>query len=1613
MPSAGRLDITKTQTVTTLSSGTLGTSVRSGATAVTTRVEFSNADVTAVLDAEEKQAAGAGTAFAHPAATATSVVRRGDGASSSDTTTRYTRASSGDVHGRITTVARKLGAAWITTTTAFDATYPIEVASVTEDDGGSLERTTTHQYVAASMGLLLVTKEPLTTTPSVTRRWTQYTYNANNDVTQKTVSLDGSATVRTVTRYCYAASGCATSGTTATMRAVIENYVDGTKGGAQGHEEDITTEYLYDAYGQRTRETRYNYAAGALADDRATGFVYDTFGNLTKEIDNYVDGVVSPNSLDTTPAAGSSVRTDLTTTYAYDTAGNRVATTDPRRAIAASSTTYARDAFERTVADGWGTADTGGAWSGTTADHDVTGSVGAVILGSNTNRNAYLTSVSAQDAEILFKVNVDQLAVGSDHLVWAYLRRQDSSNYYQVRITLNTSGSITATFNRTAAGSSTVIDAATTTVPHAVSDWYWVRARISGTTAVEGRIRLWKDGTTEPVEWAAEGTDASPPAALQGTGHVGLRFQLGGSYSGTYPVTASFDEFTVTTIGGGGQALGGDDYVSRSTFDALDQAVTQLTPTTPGVTIAQKTASSVYDEFGAVRRATDYGGVVTATASDRAGRPTETFEDTPTAAAASTSQTVYDPSGRTISEKDRRQVAGSLGVTLYAYDELGRQIAVSVGDGTSHESEDDSTYDALDRLIALEVGVDGPGNPSPSSQLTTYVYDPGDRIVETDDQSSCGTSTYDYRDLPQTTTDGLVGGSCGSGTDTRTTTKTYDGRGRLLVAEVTAGPGTGDRTTIDAFDSVGNKLSTAVRKSGVTTTTTFGIDRLDQTTSEVRPDGSTAKTTYDAVGNALDRCFWKPAISVGDCLPVASSGWTNPPTQSTSTSYDARNERIGLVDGSSNQTTVYDSDHNYQTKALYTPTKADLTVELQTLTSYDDRHRVSEVKHQLCTISAGHACSSTTLVGESDYLYDDNDNRTKVLENNGAATTDLRYCYDALDRLQYRNTAAACGSAAKDETYVFDDAGNRTQTVVGGVTTNFAYDAEGRLCKTAATSCTSPNVTYDTAGRTKTWNGWTFGYDPDGRLLTACKSATCANTADKVEFTYDGEGHRTRILTDPAGTGAGQGPVTRTFRYQADAIVEETLTDATHTDAVVRSYVVDDTGSVVRMTIPAGEPGAGTYLPVYNGHGDTVNLSKLDPVTGSLTLANSFGYSTWGRPTTTTHNAIPDLGFRFAYVGEFDVQWDDAFGLDLLYMQARHYSPALGRFLQPDPDRSESNLYAYAANNPVTEIDPDGTCFIVCQLVVGAVIDSIVYLATTENASLDGLAGAVVSGAVESAVNPLAKISKVTKLVTAASKILIKVPKAVRKVQRAVNKSRGRSVASCTRHSFDAETLVTLADGSRVEIASLSVGDEVLAWDEASGKTGAYPITAVWAHDDAVTGIVVIDGEAIATTPGHPFYTVERGWVQAADLRTGDHVSSLAGAVGSVSSVTWLRGPDRMFDVTVANAHTFSVGTGAWLVHNANCRLSDVTVKSERAARRQAFRDHKIPTSIGGRPFERIKRYGTNPNLRGRRGEPSEEIRVRGRAPIEHHSNGHRFPDRVTGPHYHGAGRHIYYPSRK
>ena len=844
-----------------------------------------------------------------------------------------------------------------------------------------------------------------------------------------------------------------------------------------------------------------------------------------------------------------------------------------------------------------------------------------------------------------------------------------------------------------------------------------------------------------------------------------------------------------------------DDYVSRWTFDPLGRRLSETTPTTPGVTITCepsnpncRTSSTVYDELGTVRTTRDFGNLLSATRSDRAGRAVETYEDPPdldgVKPAVRTSISTYDPSGRPLTSEDQVQaqnplLTDGLGYTAHAYDPLGRQVAVADGVGTGADTETVTGWDSLGREVSVESGVSGTYGGTQAAQKTTTTYDLADRALTVSDEFTCTTTTYDWRDFATKTVEAQT---CG-GAALREITHTPDGLARLVKSEVTAGTGIGDKPTQQTFDSAGRVLTSAATASGTTTTVTSTHNPLSQVVAEARTDGSLATTAFDPAGNATDRCYWAVDPTPDPrCRPVGTSFAPDPvPTRHSSTTFDARNNRIRLVDASTNAVTIYDPDHNYQPEAIYLPTKmngASVDVELQSTFDYDERHRLKTLTHLRCTRAqptsqTDHSCSSTSPAGSAAYGYDLNDNRTQVVEDNGSGGTIRNYCHDSLDRLAFRNTTAACSSSAWDEKYVQDDAGNVTEfDTASAANVKFGYNAQGHLCKVAAassTDCASGTVAYDAAGRTSRHGGWWYAYDADGRLIRACETSNCDPSADKVEMTYDAEGRRTKVISDPAGAPVA---TTREFRYQGNAVVEELVGGTS-----ARSYLVDDSGSIVSMVVPSGA-NAGTYVVTWNGHGDAQALWRVrtdGANAGTLELANSWTYETWGRPQPTyTHTnsatsaAYGDLGFRFLYVGEFDVQWDDMLGMDLLYMHARHYHPSTGRFLQPDPDRSEANLYAYAQGNPVTEIDPDGTCFILCiilvPLVVGAIIDATTYAATTEGATIEGALGEVAAGAAMSLL-PVGKLAKAKKVVDAAGKILSKVPKAARQYNK-VRKAR-------------------------------------------------------------------------------------------------------------------------------------------------------------------------------------------------------------------------------------------------
>jgi hypothetical protein len=108
----------------------------------------------------------------------------------------------------------------------------------------------------------------------------------------------------------------------------------------------------------------------------------------------------------------------------------------------------------------------------------------------------------------------------------------------------------------------------------------------------------------------------------------------------------------------------------------------------------------------------------------------------------------------------------------------------------------------------------------------------------------------------------------------------------------------------------------------------------------------------------------------------------------------------------------------------------------------------------------------------------------------------------------------------------------------------------------------------------------------------------------------------------------------------------------------------------------------------------------------------------------------------------------------------------------------------------------------------------------------------------------------------------------------------------------------------------------VLAYNEATGENSSYEVTATHAHEDSITVNVTMGGELLETTPEHPFYTADNEWVAAGDLEVGDDLRRADGSYGEVQAIEFIHQPQVMYNLTVAEAHTFFVGDGQWLVHN-------------------------------------------------------------------------------------------------
>jgi hypothetical protein len=138
---------------------------------------------------------------------------------------------------------------------------------------------------------------------------------------------------------------------------------------------------------------------------------------------------------------------------------------------------------------------------------------------------------------------------------------------------------------------------------------------------------------------------------------------------------------------------------------------------------------------------------------------------------------------------------------------------------------------------------------------------------------------------------------------------------------------------------------------------------------------------------------------------------------------------------------------------------------------------------------------------------------------------------------------------------------------------------------------------------------------------------------------------------------------------------------------------------------------------------------------------------------------------------------------------------------------------------------------------------------------------------------------------------------------------------------FVAGTEVLTPDGEK-SIEAIRVGDWVVADDPNTiGEIEYKQVTETFVRLTDKLVDLFIDGEVISTTEEHPFWTPDKGWVEAKDLTVGSLVQTSDGRVVDVDGVEIREGSFEVYNFRVEGFHSYFVSNLGVLVHNADYDL--------------------------------------------------------------------------------------------
>jgi RHS repeat-associated protein len=262
--------------------------------------------------------------------------------------------------------------------------------------------------------------------------------------------------------------------------------------------------------------------------------------------------------------------------------------------------------------------------------------------------------------------------------------------------------------------------------------------------------------------------------------------------------------------------------------------------------------------------------------------------------------------------------------------------------------------------------------------------------------------------------------------------------------------------------------------------------------------------------------------------------------------------------------------------------------------------------------------------------------------------------------------------------YAYDSVGRLEQVQRdGAVIAAYDYDANGNRT-TAATPSGTVSAEYDDQDRLEAYGGTVFAYMPGGELRSKTTGGQSTvydyDALSNLRAVHLPDGSRVDYLIDGQNRRVGKrinNTLLQGFLYEGDRLVAELAPGS----SIVSRFIYG-----VRQ-VPEYMIKNGARFRVVSDHLGSPRL-VVNADTGQV--VQRITYSEFGEVLEDTNPGFQPFGFAG---GLYDRH------TGLVRFGARDYDAVTGRWTSKDPigfNGGDTNLYAYALNDPINFLDPDG-----------------------------------------------------------------------------------------------------------------------------------------------------------------------------------------------------------------------------------------------------------------------------------------------------------------------------------